>query len=66
MFPSALLNAPGRGGGGPQDVPSAPDPSGGYTIFEAIDNQLGLKLKAGKRPEKVFVIDHLDTKPTDN
>jgi uncharacterized protein (TIGR03435 family) len=66
ILPQALLNAPGRGGGGPQDGPSAPDPAGGYTIFEAIDSQLGLKLKAGKRPEQVIVVDHLDTKPTDN
>jgi uncharacterized protein (TIGR03435 family) len=66
-LPPALLNGGGRGGGGtPQDSASAPDPAGGYTIFEAIDNQLGLKLKAGKRPEKVIVIDHFDTKPTDN
>jgi uncharacterized protein (TIGR03435 family) len=45
---------------------SAPDPAGGYTIFESIESQLGLKLKAGKRPEKVIVIDHLETKPTNN
>ncbi len=66
-LPTALLNGGGRGGGGgPLDSVPAPDPGGGYTIFEAIDSQLGLKLKAGKRPEQVMVIDHLDTKPTDN
>jgi uncharacterized protein (TIGR03435 family) len=68
ILPMTLLNAAGRGGGGggPQDSVSAPDPAGGYTIFESIESQLGLKLKAGKRPEKVIVIDHLDSKPTDN
>jgi uncharacterized protein (TIGR03435 family) len=67
ILPAALLNAAGRGGGGgPQDGPSAPDPAGGYTMFEASDSQLGLKLKAGKRSEQVIVVDHLDTKPTDN
>jgi uncharacterized protein (TIGR03435 family) len=38
---------------------SASDPSGGYTIFEAIEKQLGLKLKAEKRNEKVIGVDHL-------
>ena len=67
IFPMTLLNAAGRGGGGgPQDGSAAPDPSGGLTIFEAIDSQLGLKLKAEKRTEKVTVVDHFDTKPTDN
>ncbi len=65
-LPVGILAGGRGGGGGPQDSLPAPDPAGGYTIFEAIDNQLGLKLKAGRRPEKVIVIDHLDTKPTDN
>jgi uncharacterized protein (TIGR03435 family) len=45
---------------------AAPDPDGGLTIFEAIEKQLGLKLERQKRPVPVFVIDHLDEKPTDN
>src|SRR5215472_1621014 len=52
IFPAALLNAAGRGGppGDPQSVlPSASDPNGGYTVFEAVERQLGLKLKAEKR-----------------
>jgi uncharacterized protein (TIGR03435 family) len=59
----------GRGGdAGPAgpDAPSASDPSGGLTLFEAIDKQLGLKLEMQKRPMPVVVIDHLEQKPTDN
>jgi uncharacterized protein (TIGR03435 family) len=71
VLPPALLNAAGRGGppgADPQSgaLPSASDPNGGYTIFEAIEKQLGLKLKAEKRNEKVIVVDHLETAPTDN
>ncbi len=47
-------------------APAAADPTGGYTIFEAIEKQLGLKLEMQKRPVPVYVIDHLDDKPTDN
>ena len=62
----------GRGGAeaaGPPGnaVPSASDPGGGYTLFEAIEKQLGLKLEKQKRNMPVFVIDHIDPKPaTDN
>ena len=42
------------------------DPSGGYSLAEAIDKQLGLKLETQKRPMPVIVVDHLDQKPTDN
>jgi len=53
--------------GGPAgDVATAQDPAAGYTIFEAIDKQLGLKLEMQKRPVPVVVVDHLDPKPTDN
>jgi uncharacterized protein (TIGR03435 family) len=48
------------------DTPTASDPSGGLSIFEAIDKQLGLKLETQKRSMPVFVIDHLEQKPTDN
>lgn len=62
------LNGPGRGGDGgqPGALPSADDPNGGYTIFEAIEKQLGLKLKGEKRNEKMIVIDHIEMKPTEN
>ncbi|HUB80631.1 MAG TPA: TIGR03435 family protein [Bryobacteraceae bacterium] len=43
-----------------------PDPSGGLSIFEAVEKELGLKLEKQKRTEKVIVIDHLEQKPTEN
>ncbi|HLK67925.1 MAG TPA: TIGR03435 family protein [Bryobacteraceae bacterium] len=54
------------GGGGGGAVPTAADPVAGYTIFEAIEKQLGLKLETQKRPMPVFVIDHMEQKPTEN
>jgi len=47
-------------------VPEASEPSGGFTIFEAVEKQLGLKLEMQKRPMPVIVIDHIEQKPTDN
>lgn len=66
-LPQMLLNGPGRGGdAGPGDAPIASDPGGGYTIFESIEKQLGLKLEAQKRPVPVIVIDKLNQTPTEN
>jgi uncharacterized protein (TIGR03435 family) len=60
----------GRGGdaipAGAPAVPTASDPTGGYTIFEAIEKQLGLKLEKQKRNMPVIVIDHMEQKPTEN
>jgi uncharacterized protein (TIGR03435 family) len=59
----------GRGGDGPPPasaIADASDPSGGITLFEAIEKQLGLKLELQKRTIPVLVIDHIDQKPTDN
>jgi uncharacterized protein (TIGR03435 family) len=47
------------------DVPSAPAPTGGYTIFEAVEKQLGLKLEKRKRTMPVIVIDRFQ-KPAEN
>jgi uncharacterized protein (TIGR03435 family) len=70
ILPPALMNIVGRGGppgaDGPGTLPSASDPNGGYTIFEAVERQLGLKLRAEKRNEKVIVVDHIETTPTEN
>jgi uncharacterized protein (TIGR03435 family) len=60
-----MMNGPGRGGEAGAVAPAS-DPSGSYTIFEAMERQLGLKLEKQKRPIQVFVIDHLEQKPTDN
>jgi uncharacterized protein (TIGR03435 family) len=62
---SGIMNGPGNSGV-PGAAPSASDPSGSDTIFEAMEKQLGLKLEKQKRPMQVFVIDHLEQKPTDN
>jgi uncharacterized protein (TIGR03435 family) len=66
-----IFNGPvgGRGGdSGPAGaaIPMAADPSGGLTIFEAVEKQLGLKLETRKRTLPVIVIDHLEQKPTEN
>jgi uncharacterized protein (TIGR03435 family) len=62
----------GRGGAQPAPppggdaAPSASDPNGAITLFEAIEQQLGLKLEARKRPVPVLVIDHVEQKPVEN
>jgi uncharacterized protein (TIGR03435 family) len=53
--------APGMGA-----APEASDPSGGLTLLQAIEKQLGLKLEMQKRPVAVLVIDHIEQKPTEN
>jgi uncharacterized protein (TIGR03435 family) len=63
-FSNALIAQPAAGPA--TDAAAAPDPTGGFTIFEAIERQLGLKLEMQKRPMPVVVIDHLEEKPTDN
>lgn len=63
------FNVAGRGGdagAGPVGAPSASDPTGGYTLLEAIEKQLGLKLELQKRSMPVVVIDHIEQKPTEN
>jgi uncharacterized protein (TIGR03435 family) len=68
--PNAAVRAmvAGRGGGDPNQTGAvaASDPSGGLTIFEAIEKQLGLKLEKQKRQAQVIVIDHIEQKPTEN
>jgi uncharacterized protein (TIGR03435 family) len=56
----------GDAGGGINAVPSASDPTGELTLFEAIEKELGLKLEKQKRTLPVVVIDHIGPKPTDN
>jgi uncharacterized protein (TIGR03435 family) len=58
--------------GAPPAVPAAgagleaSDPIGGTSLFDAVEKQLGLKLEMQKRAYPVFVIDHIEEKPTDN
>lgn len=57
---SALQNKNSPGGDGPSD------PNGAVSLFEALSNQLGLKLSLEKRAAPVLVIDHVEQKPVDN
>jgi len=66
--PIGLLNARGGGpgaGGPPAGGGDASDPTGGLSLFDAVDRQLGLKLENRKRPMKVLVIDSIQEKPID-
>jgi uncharacterized protein (TIGR03435 family) len=47
-------------------APAAQAPVSGFTIFEAIEKQLGLKLAEQKYPLPVVVIDHVDRTPAEN
>ncbi|HVW10134.1 MAG TPA: TIGR03435 family protein [Bryobacteraceae bacterium] len=61
-----LIYDPGDSFGAPSPTlaGAASDPSGGYTIFEAMQRQLGLRLVTTTTPQPVMVIDHLERKPT--
>ncbi|HUD22988.1 MAG TPA: TIGR03435 family protein, partial [Acidobacteriaceae bacterium] len=48
------------------DPSSAVDPTGGLSLPDAINKQLGVKMIKEKRPSPVLVIDHIEEKPTDN
>jgi uncharacterized protein (TIGR03435 family) len=66
---AGFIQNAGRGGGAGAssgDAPTASDPNGGLTLFDAVNKQLGLKLEMQKRPLPVVVIDHVEEKPTDN
>lgn len=59
----------GRPGGAASATPadlSEPTGASGPTIFGALQDQLGLKLEAGKRPRPVIVIDTAEKTPTGN
>jgi uncharacterized protein (TIGR03435 family) len=45
---------------------SASDPSGGISLFDAINRQLGLKLNTVKRPVQVLIIDKVERKALEN
>ena len=52
---------PGAGGG----TPEADDPTA-ITLFDALQDQLGLKLEQRKAPVDRIVVDHIERVPTDN
>ena len=48
-----------------QPVPEAAEPSGGPSLFKAIQQQLGLKLESAKGSVQIVVIDHVE-RPSGN
>ena len=54
------------GGAGAADTTASDPIGGGVSLFDAVEKQLGLKLEVRKRTYPVFVIDHIEEKPTDN
>ena len=68
--PAGLLTGgPGagqNGGQAPGTAPAASDPTGGLSLPDAINKQMGLKLDQRKRQMPVLVIDHVEEKPIDN
>lgn len=56
----------GAGGGGGGAAGVASDPGGGMTLFDAMEKQIGIRMEIQKRPMPVLVIDHIESKPTDN
>jgi uncharacterized protein (TIGR03435 family) len=68
-FSSIGLYAPGGNGDSPppSDGASKPsDPSGAVSLYDAVKNQLGVKLEKEKRSMPVLVIDHIEEQPTPN
>lgn len=66
-----LTQGPGPGAGPapastPDAAPTASEPSGAVSFFDAIRKQLGLKVVKQKHLESVLVIDQIDEKPTEN
>jgi uncharacterized protein (TIGR03435 family) len=59
---AALVRPPDAGPGNP--APAASEPTTGYSIVEALEKELGLKLEKQKRLTQVFVIDHIEQTPT--
>ena len=47
----------------PNGVPQASDPSGGISVFDAVQKELGLKLVKQTRSIPVIVVDHVLEKP---
>ncbi|HVV45758.1 MAG TPA: TIGR03435 family protein [Bryobacteraceae bacterium] len=56
IFPAAAASKDGQ----------AVEPTGGISLEDALQKQLGLELKISKKPQPVLVIDHMLEKPIDN
>jgi uncharacterized protein (TIGR03435 family) len=64
-LPVGIVRPPEAGPAG-NPAPAASEPLAGYSLFEALEKQLGLKLEKQKRPVQVIVIDHIEQTPTEN
>ena len=74
--PAGAVRGGSAGRGGKRGGPAAPepssvageasDPTGALSLPEAVERQLGLKLEMQKRPVTVWVIDHVERRPTEN
>lgn len=49
-----------------KEMPTASEPTGAVSLFDAVRNELGLRFEKVQRPEPVLVIDHIDEQPTPN
>ncbi len=54
------------GRGAPPPPEEIDNPSGGPTLFSALEKQLGLKLEKSRTQLDVIVVDHMDKQPTAN
>jgi len=63
---ASARGAAAAGAAGPGPVTASDPIGGGSSLFDAVEKQLGLKLEVRKRTLPVFVIDHIEEKPTDN
>ena len=62
-----VTNAPANGDQGTAASPLAASvPTGGLSLFDALEQQLGLKLEMRKRPMPVLVIDQVEEQPSTN
>jgi uncharacterized protein (TIGR03435 family) len=65
MMAGARASLPPGAAGAAESTASDPI-GGGVSLFDAVEKQLGLKLEMRKRTLPVFVIDHIEEKPTEN
>jgi uncharacterized protein (TIGR03435 family) len=63
-FDAHLRWTPGQGETGATWAPASPDDVG-ESVFTVLQEQLGLKLKAGRDPVEVLIVDHVE-KPSPN
>jgi uncharacterized protein (TIGR03435 family) len=63
---SSIQRLQGGGAPPPDGAQQAGDPSGAISLYDAVKNQLGLRLEKQIRPMPVLVMDHIEEQPTAN